>query len=94
MSLGQSCSSCTCNVWGMQSPSVSSCGRGGCRSMVVTPICYCGEKSVLKMARTTKNKGKIFWDCPKCKVKYMETLFWLGVSVFVFENSLHCWSRD
>jgi len=54
MSLDQSYSSCTCNVWGMQNPNVSCCGGGGCRSIGVTPICYYGEKLVL---RTVKNKG-------------------------------------
>ncbi|WVY99243.1 hypothetical protein V8G54_031394 [Vigna mungo] len=28
----------------------------------VSPVCLCGEKSVLRTARTAQNKGKQFWD--------------------------------
>jgi len=36
------------------------------------PVCYCGEKVVLRTARTPKNRGKQFWGCPKYKVRSME----------------------
>ncbi|WVZ25186.1 hypothetical protein V8G54_003730 [Vigna mungo] len=31
-------------------------------------ICHCGEKTVLRTARTTKNRGKQFWGCPRYKL--------------------------
>jgi len=34
----------------------------------VTPICYCGDKAVLRTTKIAKNKGKIFWGCPNFKV--------------------------
>ncbi|WVZ12309.1 hypothetical protein V8G54_016839, partial [Vigna mungo] len=30
-------------------------------------ICYCGDKFVLRTAKTTKNIGKQFWSCPRYK---------------------------
>jgi len=39
------------------------------------PVCYCGEKVVLRTARTPKNRGKQFWGCPKYKVRSMELWF-------------------
>ncbi|WVZ20791.1 hypothetical protein V8G54_008113 [Vigna mungo] len=34
----------------------------------VSLICHCGEKTVLRTARTTKNRGKQFWGCPRYKL--------------------------
>ncbi|QCD78820.1 AP endonuclease 2 [Vigna unguiculata] len=67
MSLCHSCSSCTCNGWGKKNPSLSSRGVGGSRSLGSQPLCYCGEKSVLRTAKTVKNRGKQFWGCSKYK---------------------------
>jgi len=35
-------------------------------------VCYCGEKAVLRTARTPKNREKQFWGYPKYKVRSME----------------------
>ncbi|KOM56413.1 hypothetical protein LR48_Vigan10g230500, partial [Vigna angularis] len=32
-------------------------------------ICHCGEKSVLRTVKTSKNRGKQFWGCPRYKVR-------------------------
>jgi len=61
-----SCSSS--DLGGKQKSNVNFCNAGGCRSSNVTPSCYCGDKAVLRTARTTKNKGKRFWGCPNFKV--------------------------
>ena len=58
MSLFHSCSSFTCNGWGMQNPSVSSRGGGGSRSLGVSPVCHYGQKSVLRTMKTAKNGEK------------------------------------
>ena len=68
------------NVWGKHNPSVNFCSGGGCRSITVTPTCYCGDKSMLRTAKTTKNKGKRFWGCPNFKVMLICNL----CKVFVF----------
>ncbi|QCD87237.1 hypothetical protein DEO72_LG3g1771 [Vigna unguiculata] len=67
MSLCHSCFSCTCNGWGKKNPSVSSSGVGGSKSLGLPPICYCGEKSVIRTAKIAKNSGKQFWGCSKYK---------------------------
>ncbi|WVZ13746.1 hypothetical protein V8G54_011312 [Vigna mungo] len=52
------CSS-TCNGWQNEYGNVVHRG--------VSPLCLCGEKTVVRTARTVKNKGKQFWGCPKYK---------------------------
>jgi len=64
MSPSHSCSSCT---WGMKNSTVSSHGGVG-RRFDFAPICYCGEKAIMRTARTAKNRGRKFWGCPKFKV--------------------------
>lgn len=34
------------------------------KGLVGTQIYHCGEVVVLRVAKTVKNKGKQFWDCP------------------------------
>jgi len=63
-----SSSSCSCNA----SLSGGFSHGGGYRGLGVTPICNCGEFAVLRTARTAKNGGKQFWDCPNYKVRLME----------------------
>ena len=63
--LGKSSSSSTCNVSGVQNPSVSCCGGGECMCMAVTPTCYCGEKSMLRTTRIAENRGKKMLGLPK-----------------------------
>jgi len=46
------------------------------------PLCYYGEKSVLRTAKTAKNRGKQFWGCSKYKVREFEGMF------FVFLNGI------
>jgi len=82
MSLCHSCSSCTCNGWGKKNPSLYSRGAGGSRSLGSQPLCYCGEKSILRTAKIAKNKGKQFWGCSKYKVREVEGMF------FVFLNGI------
>lgn len=45
---------------------------GGSRIDGVSSVCLCGKKSILRTARTPKNRGKQFWSCPKYKVKEHE----------------------
>jgi len=77
MSLCNSCSSFTCNGWGKKNPSVSSRGARGSRSLGLQPICYCGEKSVLRTVKTAKNRGKQFWGCSKYNVREVEGIFFM-----------------
>ncbi|WVY91953.1 hypothetical protein V8G54_037467 [Vigna mungo] len=42
------------------------CCSSTCR-MNETPICHCGQRSVMRTANTTKNRGKHFWGCSKYK---------------------------
>ncbi|WVZ11318.1 hypothetical protein V8G54_015848 [Vigna mungo] len=62
-----SCSWSTCNDCRKQLRSISSRGEGCWNRKEASPICYCGEKSVLRTAKTTKNRGKQFWSCPRYK---------------------------
>jgi len=85
-----SCSSCTCNGWGMKNSSVSFHGGVG-RRFDFAPLCYCGEKAITRIARIAKNKGRKFWGCPKFKVCDMEmnlVLFFGGCCfcILVFKN--------
>ncbi|XP_014496655.1 uncharacterized protein LOC106758225 [Vigna radiata var. radiata] len=48
--------------------SVSSRGDGGWNRKDAPLICHCGEKIVLRTAKTTKNRGKQFWSCPRYKI--------------------------
>ncbi|KOM49433.1 hypothetical protein LR48_Vigan08g026000 [Vigna angularis] len=69
MSMGHSCSSSTCNecrrkhLW-----FVSSHGDGGWNRNEASLICHCGEKFVLRTAKTSVNQGKQLWGCPRYKV--------------------------
>jgi len=51
----------------MKNSTVSSHGGVG-RRFDFAPICYCGEKAIMRTARTAKNRGRKFWGCPKFKV--------------------------
>ncbi|XP_014524572.1 uncharacterized protein LOC106780775 [Vigna radiata var. radiata] len=69
MSMGHSCSSSTCNECGRKHlRSVSSRGDGGWNRKDASLICHCGKKTVLRTAKTSKNRGKKFWGCPRYKV--------------------------
>ncbi|WVZ00588.1 hypothetical protein V8G54_026657 [Vigna mungo] len=69
MLMGHSCSSSTCNECRRKHlRSVSSRGDGGWNRNEASLICHCGEKSVLRTAKTSKNRGKQFWGCPRYKV--------------------------
>jgi len=65
----------------MKNPSVSFRGVGVSRSLGLTSICYCGEKSVLRIVKTTKNKRKQFWGYSKYKVREVEGMLFLVFSV-------------
>jgi len=87
MSPSHSCSSCT---WGMKNSTVSSHGGVG-RRFDFAPLCHCGEKAIMRTARTAKNRGRKFWGCPKFKVWDMEmnlVVFFGGFcfSILVLEN--------
>ncbi|XP_022634037.1 uncharacterized protein LOC111241251 [Vigna radiata var. radiata] len=43
-----------------------SCCSSTCRRNK-TPICHCGQRSVMRTANTMKNRGKHFWGCSKYK---------------------------
>ncbi|KOM25968.1 hypothetical protein LR48_Vigan211s000300 [Vigna angularis] len=62
-----SCSSSTCNGWRNQNCDVVFRGGGVSTIDGVSPLCLCGQKTVVRTARTTKNRGKQFWSCPKYK---------------------------
>ncbi|WVZ21086.1 hypothetical protein V8G54_008408 [Vigna mungo] len=70
MSLGHSYCSSTCNACGRKHfrSASSSQGDGGWNKKDASLICHCGEKSVLRTAKTTKNREKLFWDCPRYKM--------------------------
>ncbi|XP_022632865.1 uncharacterized protein LOC111240970 [Vigna radiata var. radiata] len=40
---------------------------GGSMGLGIIPICNCGERTVVKMARTSKNAGRYFWSCRNYK---------------------------
>ncbi|WVZ11152.1 hypothetical protein V8G54_015682 [Vigna mungo] len=67
MSMQHSCSWSICNDCRKQFRSGSSRGDGGWTRKEASPICHCGEMSVLRTAKTTKNRGKQFWSCPRYK---------------------------
>ncbi|XP_052736154.1 uncharacterized protein LOC128197729 [Vigna angularis] len=62
-----SCSSSTCNGWRNQNCDVVFRGGGVSTIDGVSPLCLCGQKTVVRTARTAKNRGKQFWSCPKYK---------------------------
>ncbi|QCD94935.1 uncharacterized protein LOC114180910 [Vigna unguiculata] len=66
MSRAQSSSSCSHNSWLMRNQSLS-CNSGGCRGLGEAPTCNCGVEVVLRTARTVKNGGREFWECPNFK---------------------------
>ncbi|XP_014515595.1 uncharacterized protein LOC106773414 [Vigna radiata var. radiata] len=70
MSMAHSCSSSTCNACGRKHfhSASSSHGDGGWNKKDASLICHCGEKSVLRTAKTMKNRGKLFWGCPRHKM--------------------------
>ncbi|KOM37086.1 hypothetical protein LR48_Vigan03g046700 [Vigna angularis] len=65
-----SCSSSTCNGWRNQNCDVVFRGGGVSTIDGVSPVCLCGEKTVVRIARTAKNRGKQFWSCPKYKTRH------------------------
>ncbi|WVZ16706.1 hypothetical protein V8G54_009688 [Vigna mungo] len=68
MSMGQSCSSSTCNKCGRKHlRSVSSRGDEGWNMNDGSLICHCRENCVLRTTKTIKNRGKKFWGCPRYK---------------------------
>ncbi|QCD94161.1 hypothetical protein DEO72_LG5g2241 [Vigna unguiculata] len=66
MSPSHSCSSYTCNGWGMKNSSVSS-HAGVVRRFDLTLVCYCGEKAITRTARIAKNRGENFEIAQKFK---------------------------
>ncbi|BAT78415.1 hypothetical protein VIGAN_02108900 [Vigna angularis var. angularis] len=64
MSASQSSFSC-CNSLGHRSYHCSH--GGGSMGLGIIPICNCGEMTVVKMARTSKNAGIYFWGCRNYK---------------------------
>jgi len=58
---------CSCSSWGSQKQSVSSTG-GSYRVLGESPLWFCGESTVLRVAKTIRNAGKQFWGCPNYKV--------------------------
>ncbi|WVZ03246.1 hypothetical protein V8G54_024052 [Vigna mungo] len=68
MSMQHSSSSCTCNECRKQFRCVSSRGDGGWSRKEASLSCHCGEKCVLRTAKTTKNQGRQFWGCPRYKL--------------------------
>ncbi|WVZ08958.1 hypothetical protein V8G54_022304 [Vigna mungo] len=67
MSMQHSFSSCTCNECRKNFQCVSSRGDGGWSRNEASLSCHCGEKCVLRTAKTTKNRGRQFWGCPRYK---------------------------
>ena len=85
MSFSNSSGSCT---YGGKQPSGgydggrSSHGGGsshgcGARIFAIKPMCYCGQTTVLRTAKTPKNRGKQFWGCPKFKVRCGKNSFFV-----------------
>ncbi|KOM32471.1 hypothetical protein LR48_Vigan01g202700 [Vigna angularis] len=69
MSMGYSYSSSTCNECGRKHlQSVSSRGDGGWNRNDALLICHCGKKFVLRIAKTSKNRDKQLWGCPRYKI--------------------------
>ncbi|XP_014519594.1 uncharacterized protein LOC106776625 [Vigna radiata var. radiata] len=64
MSQSQS-SSCCCQ--GVSCRSCHSSHGAGSMGVGIVPICNYGERTVVKMARTSKNPGKYFWGCRNYK---------------------------
>jgi len=44
----------------------------GSTSVLVDPICDCGQFAVLRIATTEKNAGNFFWGFPNYKVKFIQ----------------------
>lgn len=61
----QCCSSCS-DTWGKQNSHLSHVG--GSRSVEIILICNYGDMAVIKIAKTSKNVGKQFWECHHYKV--------------------------
>ncbi|WVZ23369.1 hypothetical protein V8G54_001913 [Vigna mungo] len=69
MSMAYSCSSSTCNECGKKHLCfVSSRGDGGLNKKYASLVYYCREKTVLRTAKPTKNRGKQFRGCPRYKI--------------------------
>ncbi|KOM49993.1 hypothetical protein LR48_Vigan08g082000 [Vigna angularis] len=62
-----SCSSSTCNGWRNEKCNVVFHGGGVSTIDGVSPLFLFGEKTVVRTARTAKNRGKQFWGFPKYK---------------------------
>ncbi|WVY98929.1 hypothetical protein V8G54_031080 [Vigna mungo] len=69
MSMQHSSPSCSCNECLKQFRCVSSRGDGGWSKNEASLSCDCGEKCVLRTAKTTKNRGRQFWGCPRYKLE-------------------------
>lgn len=80
MSIGYSCSSSTYNECRKQNRSLNYRSDKGWKSFNVSSIYHYGVKSVLRFVRTTKNRGKQFWGCPKYKVKFIELMVFIYCS--------------
>ncbi|WVY89549.1 hypothetical protein V8G54_035063 [Vigna mungo] len=65
MFMQHSSSSCTCNECRKQ---FRSRGDGGWSRKDASLSCHFGEKCVLRTVKTTKNREKQLWGCPKYKV--------------------------
>ncbi|BAU01254.1 hypothetical protein VIGAN_11044800 [Vigna angularis var. angularis] len=46
---------------------LSSCSAKRKKNGTSSPICHCGQRSVVRTAKTMKNRGKQFWGCSKYK---------------------------
>ncbi|WVZ25720.1 hypothetical protein V8G54_004264 [Vigna mungo] len=70
MSMAHSFSSSTCNACGKKHlrSAASSHGDGGWNKKYAQLICHCGEKTVLRTAKSMKKRGKMFWGCPRYKM--------------------------
>ncbi|BAU01212.1 hypothetical protein VIGAN_11039700 [Vigna angularis var. angularis] len=56
-----SCSTCSSTSNGWRNGEAKVVFRGA------SPLCLCGEKTVVRTTGTAKNRGKQFWGCPKYK---------------------------
>jgi len=74
MSRHHSSSSSCCNCWGQ--PSCGGSHIRGSKGMGFFLICKCGEVTVLRVAKTSKNNGRQFWGCSKFKSAASSDMVW------------------
>ena len=55
----------------MNSDTTSS-GSGVCSLRYRNKVCYCGLKAGIKVTQNERNKGKLYWVCPKGTCKLWE----------------------